>query len=115
MGLSMLKKDMDFILKGYISEIKDILGDDCKKVVIYGSYARGEHEEDSDIDIAIFTNRPPEDFYLLINDISEVTFEFNVKYNIILSPVFQNIKHYNRMLKAVPYYQSIEREGIIFE
>lgn len=51
-------------------------------------------------------------FYLLIDLISEITFEYNVKYDIILSPVFQNEQVYKRMLKVVPYFQSIQREGI---
>lgn len=106
---------MDAILKAYISDLKQILGDDCIKVVIYGSYVRGDYGVDSDIDIAIFTHSPSEFFYLLINRISEITFEYDVKYDIILSPIFQNIDNFNRMLKAVPYYQSIEREGITIE
>lgn len=73
----------------------------------------GEYEEESDIDIALFTLKKPEEFYLLINKISELTFEYNVKYDIILSPVFQNIIDYNRMLRVVPYYQSIQKEGIL--
>ena len=113
MALNMHKEELDSIINEYISEIKKILGADLKRAVIYGSYARGEYEEESDIDIALFTLKKPEEFYLLINKISELTFEYNVKYDIILSPVFQNIIDYNRMLRVVPYYQSIQKEGYI--
>ncbi len=112
MALNMHKEELDSIINEYISEIKKILGADLKRAVIYGSYARGESKE-SDIDIALFTLKEPEEFYLLINKISELTFEYNVKYDIILSPVFQNIIDYNRMLRVVPYYQSIQKEGIL--
>ena len=112
MALNMHKEELDSIINEYISEIKKILGADLKRAVIYGSYARGEYE-DSDIDSALFTLKKPEEFYLLINKISELTFEYNVKYDIILSPVFQNIIDYNRMLRVVPYYQSIQKEGYI--
>ena len=47
-----------------------------------------------------------------IEQISEATFEYNVKHDIILSPVFQNESDFNRMLNVLPYYQSIQREGI---
>lgn len=109
------KKTLDSVIRDYVSEIKSILGRDFEKAIIYGSYARGEYHEESDIDIAIFTPREAQDFYLLINNISEITFEYSVKYDVILSPVFQNINEFNRMLRVVPYYQSIEREGIIVE
>ncbi len=109
------RKELHSIVQKYILEIKDILGKDFEQAIIYGSYARGEYQEDSDIDIAIFTPREVQDFYLLIKKISEITFEYGVKYDVILSPVFQNTNNFKRMLKAVPYYQSIEREGIIVE
>lgn len=88
MTIASVRKEKDTILKEYITEIKNILADDCEKVVIYGSYARREYNKDSDINIAIFTSREPQEFYILINKISEVTFEYSVKYDMILSPVF---------------------------
>ena len=103
------------ILQIFSRSVKMILGKNLSKIIVYGSYARGEYQEDSDIDIAIFTPREVQDFYLLIKKISEITFEYGVKYDVILSPVFQNTNNFKRMLKAVPYYQSIEREGIIVE
>lgn len=104
--------NLNAIIKEYVAEVKGLLGRDFLWACVYGSYARGEYGEESDIDIAIFTDRVSSEFYLLINKISEITFEYNVKYDIILSPVFQNEREYRRMLKAVPYFQSIQREGI---
>lgn len=101
------------IISRYIRDVKHVLGSDFVNALVYGSYARGEYGEDSDIDIAIFTNVQPEKFYILIDKISEITFEYNVEYDIMLSPVFQNISQYNRMMNALPYYQSIRREGIL--
>ena len=103
-------KDLGFVINNYIAEVKQLLGEDFLR----GSYARGEYSdvEESDIDIAIFTNRPANEFYCLINQISEATFEYNVKYGIMLSPVFQNENDFKRMLKVLPYYQNIQREGI---
>lgn len=105
-------KDIDKVIEKYICDVRKLLGSDFHRACVYGSYARGEYGEDSDIDIAIFTDRKPSDFYLLIDLISKITFEYNVKYDIILSPVFQNEQVYKRMLKVVPYFQSIQREGI---
>lgn len=108
----MFVKDIDRIIKMYVDDVRECLGADFHRACVYGSYARGEYGKESDIDIAIFTDRKPRDFYLLINLISEITFEYNVKYDIILSPVFQNEQEYERMLHVLPYYQSIQREGI---
>lgn len=108
----MAEKNLNRIIEKYVSELRAVLGEDFHRACLYGSYARGEQRDDSDIDIAIFTDRSASEFYLLINKIAELTFEYNVKYDIMLSPVFQNEQDYQRMLKAVPYFQSIQREGI---
>lgn len=106
------KSEMDKIISEYVEEIKKILADDFERAVIYGSYARGEYNSESDIDIAIFTPRKAEEFYLLINQIAEITFEYNLQNDIIFSPVFQNTLDFQRMLKVMPYFQNIQREGI---
>ena len=85
---------------------------DIVEVILYGSCARGDFTEDSDIDIAIFTNRRAEEFYILIEKISELTFEYSVQYDLILSPVFQNIKDFEKWKKVLPYYKNIQKEGI---
>jgi len=107
-------RDLNSVIESYIKEVKLLLGEDFLRACVYGSYARGEYSDadESDIDIAIFTNRPANEFYCLLDQISEATFEYNVKYDIILSPVFQNENDFNRMLKVLPYFQSIQREGI---
>jgi len=105
-------KDLNDVIRNYVSEVKEILGPDFLHACIYGSYARGEYGEELDIDIAIFTERTSEEFYQLIDKIAEITFEYDVKYDIILSPAFQNDKEYNRMVNVVPYFQSIKREGM---
>lgn len=106
-------RDLSLIIKKYIEEIKKLLGKDFLRAYIYGSYARGEYSDgESDLDIAIFTNRPASEFFILLNRISEITFEFNVKYDVMLSPVFQNETDFNRLINVLPYFQNIQREGI---
>ncbi len=73
------KEELDSVIRKYIADIRNILGADCEKAVIYGSYARGQYHDESDIDIAMFTSRKPQEFYTLINKISEITFEYNVR------------------------------------
>ena len=44
---------IQMILKKYVDELKKIYGTYLKSVVLYGSYARGDFSEESDIDIMI--------------------------------------------------------------
>lgn len=47
---------IDKILNQFVSEISGLLGNRLKKVILYGSYARGDYDKNSDIDIMILTD-----------------------------------------------------------
>ncbi|WPX07782.1 nucleotidyltransferase domain-containing protein [Anaerocellum danielii] len=40
------------IINEVVEELKGLYGDKLKKIVLYGSYAKGTQNEESDIDIA---------------------------------------------------------------
>lgn len=44
---------INILLKKYVSEVSKIYGTYLKSVLLYGSYARGDFNADSDIDIMI--------------------------------------------------------------
>lgn len=44
---------MKELLDKYIAELKKIYGTHLQEVILYGSYARGDFKDDSDIDIMI--------------------------------------------------------------
>ena len=52
------------ILKEYVQGLVNLIGDDLKNVILYGSYARGEQDtngEISDIDIMILVDLDEDD------------------------------------------------------
>ena len=44
------------ILNNFLEEVKIMLGKRIKKIILYGSYARGDYTKNSDIDIMILTD-----------------------------------------------------------
>jgi len=44
------------LIDEYIKELVAIYGNHLKKIILYGSYARGDYRDDSDIDIMILLN-----------------------------------------------------------
>jgi hypothetical protein len=49
----------DPVLARFRTAVTDLYGDRLTRVVLYGSRARGDHQPDSDYDIAVFLNDLP--------------------------------------------------------
>ena len=48
--------DISNIINDFINGVNRILGNRAKKIILYGSYARGDFNKNSDIDIMILTD-----------------------------------------------------------
>ena len=52
----MSAKLLDELLKKLRFNIEDVIKSDLSEVILYGSYARGDFDEESDIDIAVIVD-----------------------------------------------------------
>ena len=51
-----MQRKIDKVIQQFTLKLLELLGDRLKKVILYGSYARGDYSENSDIDIMILTD-----------------------------------------------------------
>lgn len=100
------------LLEQYVEEIKRIYGINLQKVILYGSYARGDYTQDSDIDIMILVNMSDEEISGKRHELSDTTFDYNFDYNIQIMPIVKNMEHFNRWLGAYPFYNNVQNEGV---
>lgn len=100
------------ILSLFVKEVKRVLGKDMDKVIVYGSYARGDYDENSDIDIMVLTSCPEEKIKPFEYELYDVAFDFFMEYDVDISVIVKNKDHFNYWLGALPFYDNVEREGI---
>lgn len=88
-----------------------ILPGQAVRIVLYGSTARGTAAPDSDVDIALFlTGRlsgRQED------QLSDLIVDLNLKYDRVFSVVDIDQKTYMKWRRVTPFYQNVDREGIV--
>lgn len=97
----------DELVHGLLS----ILSTQMIQIVLYGSTARGNADADSDIDIAIFvsdrlTSRQED-------QLSDLIVDMNLKYNKVFSVVDIDQQTYLKWRNVTPFYQNVDREGIV--
>ncbi len=100
------------LLKQYVKEIKKIYGLSLQKIILYGSYARGDYVQDSDIDIMILVNMSDEEIFRKRHELSDITFDYNFDYDIQIMPVVKNMEHFNHWIGAYPFYNNVQKEGV---
>lgn len=105
------------ILEEYVKGLLEIVGKDLNKVILYVSYARGEQDENgeiSDIDILILVNNLSNDKIKKIEkEILDYSYDLDLQYNILLSPLVENINNYNSRRKYMTFYKNVEKEGVV--
>lgn len=83
-----------------------------KEVYLYGSYARGDFDEDSDIDICVIVDKIDQNIRNLISSGAEKAM-FDMDYQELLSVREESLLSWERMKKGnYPLAQNILREGI---
>lgn len=102
----------DIIMK-FSSKVKEVLGVNLSKIILYGSYARGEQRNNSDIDLMILTSLTDEEIEKVESTIYDLAFEFEMDYLIDISVIVKNEEHFQYWLGALPFYNNIAREGVV--
>ena len=99
------------IMQQFASSLRKLLGNTLDSVIVYGSYARGDYSELSDIDVMILVTLTEEKIKKISDEISDTAFEYLMKFGVDISPVVTNIDHFNYWVDNLPYYRNVRDEG----
>ncbi len=97
------------ILKEFKEKLIELYKDQLVDVLLYGSFARREQREDSDIDIAVILKGNINPFKE-IDRITEFSYDLSLKYSILISihPI-SDIDYFSR---KNPFILNLREEGI---
>jgi predicted nucleotidyltransferase len=95
-----------------VAETKNILKDDIYKIVLYGSYARGDFDNESDIDILIVLNSNMDKVRQYRKQISRVASRVGLKNDIEVSLLLRDRETVEKGTHILPFYKNIMTEGV---
>ena len=101
------------IIVSFARKVRKILGKNLKQVILYGSYARGDYTEDSDIDIMVLTTLTDTEIEQIETEIYDLAFDFLMDYGVDINVVIKNEKQFNYWLGALPFYNNVQKEGVV--
>ena len=100
------------VMQEFAKSVRKILGNSLDSVIVYGSYARGDYSEFSDIDVMLLVSLGEEGIKKISDQISDLAFDFMMKYGVDISPVITNTDHFNYWVHNLPYYRNVRDEGV---
>ena len=104
---------MQSLIEQYVAEIKKIYGKHLRKVILYGSYARGDFRADSDVDIMVLLDMSDLDLKAYSQQLSYMTYDFNLDNNLNIKPIAKSEDHFKKWVINYPFYANVYREGVV--
>ena len=99
------------ILEELSNGIVEIINSNIEKVILYGSFARGTNDKDSDVDIMVIVKNELDKF--TEDKLSDFIVDMNLKYDKVFSVIDVNVNKFHKWADALPFYKNVDREGIV--
>ena len=106
------KNQLNEIMQRTAAELKNLFGSKLDSVILFGSYARGDFDEDSDIDILILVDLPAEKLSAYRAEIDSLCGSLLFEYGVVVSAIEKDIKTYNKYANILPFYKNIAKDGV---
>ncbi|RLG37219.1 MAG: nucleotidyltransferase domain-containing protein [Candidatus Alkanophagales archaeon] len=93
------------VVKELVQKLKEKFGGRIESVIVFGSYARGEWREKSDIDVLIIGD-------VKLDEIMDITYPILLEHGVYISPIVMS-RDYFEMLKAekTGFIENVLKEG----
>ena len=92
--------------------IQNIMGDKLRKIILYGSYARGDYKDYSDLDIMVLTDFDASEYRVSEYEIDKIASDIGLDHDVIISVMLNNESLFMSRLHISPFYRNVLAEGI---
>lgn len=99
------------IIKAMVECYRVVYGRDIVEIMLYGSYARGDFTEGSDIDLVAVVRGSRLDLQEKLKAIWDISAELGLENDIIVSPTVIPYDEFMKYKQSLPYYRNIAEEG----
>jgi predicted nucleotidyltransferase len=109
------KPALNEIMKRIAGQAKSAFGDKLDKVILYGSYARGDYDNESDIDVMVIADIKHDDCLRAYEDhFNSFGSAIDLEYDVLTSIHVLDSATFYYWLDVVPFYKNVMREGVAF-
>lgn len=89
--------------------------DRLRAAYLYGSYARGDFHDASDVDILLTADMPLDEISRRRNELAHISSELSLAHDVTVSLTVKPHDQFERFGSASPYYRNVRTEGIRYD
>ncbi|NOZ77046.1 MAG: nucleotidyltransferase domain-containing protein [Euryarchaeota archaeon] len=96
-------------LDEFVHQLRERYGERIERIILFGSYARGDYGVESDIDVLVVAKTRDLE---MEREISGIAFDLLLKYSVDISPKVYSREEFERGRRlATPFMREVERYG----
>ena len=107
----MTQKDIDYASRVFTERAARILKNHIKKIIMYGSCARGDFDSDSDVDIAIITDIDRKAVKKYDSELMDAVTDIAMNSDAVVEYICLQVDEYNDKKGWYGYFKNIETDG----
>ncbi len=100
------------IASNLCAAIAQLLPQSRPEAILFGSYARGDADIDSDFDILILVDSSRQIIAERNWQVGSLAADILLDYGIVVSPIVKNRNYFYANVGLLPFYQNVQREGV---
>ena len=109
------RNTLQSVLNEAVGGLRDIFGEQLDRVILYGSYARGDYNEDSDIDVMALVDMDREELAGYRRRVNAFSNQLDLKHDVLLSIKLQDKATFTQWADALPFFKNVLRDGVLID
>lgn len=106
------QSQLNMVTKEMVKCYRTYYGDNIVGIFLYGSYARGDYDTESDIDITAVVRGDRIDLQNTLKKVWDDSADIGLEHDVVISPTVIPYEEFEKYKKTLPYYMNIEKEGL---
>lgn len=106
------QQEVNRIVRQLCSNLKPLFPQGSMEAILFGSYARGDADTESDIDVMVLVDASRQDISKKAREISSIAADLLLSQGVMVSPIVENRRYFQDNVELLPFYQNIVSEGV---
>lgn len=101
------------ILNEVFRQCQNIFPCEIRDAYLYGSYARDDYDNESDVDILLTVDLEPTEISRYRNQIAAISSDLSLAHDVTVSITVKSFDCFHRYSTVLPFYKNVLAEGIL--